>query len=49
MDVEAVEVHDVPLVDTRTIYNRFGDVVAWLCLVALPVCVVVAWSRDRRA
>jgi len=48
--VEAVEVHDVPVTSTRTIYDRTGDVVAWAALIGLPVLVLMAYgARQRRS
>jgi apolipoprotein N-acyltransferase len=38
----AVEIHDVPLTDRRTLYDRTGDVVAWLAVAGLLVAAVVA-------
>jgi apolipoprotein N-acyltransferase len=39
---EAVEVRDVTLSDRRTVYGRFGDVVAWISLAGLIAAVVLA-------
>jgi apolipoprotein N-acyltransferase len=35
---EAVEVHEVRLEATRTVYERTGDVVAWVSLAGLALC-----------
>ena len=45
---EAVEVWDVPLTDRRTIYDRLGDVVAWLAIAGLLACIVMARSESGR-
>ncbi len=50
--VPAVEVEDVPIVKTRTIYTRVGDVVAWLAIAGLVATSSLALrndGRDRRA
>jgi apolipoprotein N-acyltransferase len=39
---EAIEVWDVPLTDRRTVYDRVGDLVAWLAIAGLLVAAVVA-------
>lgn len=46
--VPAVEVHDVPITDVRTVYDRIGDAVAWLAIAGLGVTVIVA-RRSRRS
>jgi apolipoprotein N-acyltransferase len=39
-------VWDVPLTDRRTIYDRTGDVVAWVAIAGLLAAVVMARSRS---
>ena len=47
LDVEAVDVHDLPVTTGRTLYNRVGDVLAWVAIGALFVLIVVAKKRER--
>jgi apolipoprotein N-acyltransferase len=47
LDVEAVDVHDLPVTSGRTVYNRVGDVLAWIAIAALVVLIVVAKKRER--
>jgi apolipoprotein N-acyltransferase len=44
---KAVEVWDVPLTDRPTIYDRIGDVVAWLAIAGLGAAVVFSRSPGR--
>jgi apolipoprotein N-acyltransferase len=44
---EEVRVHDVPLTDARTVYDRIGDVAAWAAIAAFAVATIVAWRRGR--
>jgi apolipoprotein N-acyltransferase len=48
LDVEATEVHDVPIIPGRSVYGRIGDVAAWLAIVGLAAGVFTAMRRDRR-
>lgn len=49
MFVPAVEVEDVPVSSTRTLYGRVGDVAAWLAVGAAAVGMLVALrARGRR-
>jgi apolipoprotein N-acyltransferase len=44
---EAVEIRDVHPTTTRTVYNVFGDAVAWIALIGLAVVIFVARARLR--
>jgi apolipoprotein N-acyltransferase len=44
---EAVRVRDVPLTTGRTVYDRIGDVPAWVALAGLAAAVAAAWRRGR--
>ena len=43
---KTVEVWDVPVTDRRTLYDRTGDLVAWLAVAGLIAAVVVARSSS---
>jgi apolipoprotein N-acyltransferase len=45
---KAVEVWDVPVSDRRTVYDRIGDVVAWLAVAGLVAACVAARSSASR-
>ncbi len=45
--VPAVETWDVPLTSVRTVYDRVGDVLAWIALLGLGAAVVVSVRRGR--
>ena len=47
MFVEAVRVHDVPLTDGRTVYDRIGDVPAWAAVAMVAAAGFTAWRRGR--
>jgi apolipoprotein N-acyltransferase len=47
--VEAVDVRDVPVTSARTLYDRTGDVVAWVAIAALAVTVAAARAGARNA
>ena len=47
LNVEAVRMHDLPLTNGRTVYDRIGDVPAWLALAALAAASAAAWRRGR--
>ena len=42
---DAVITRKVPILHTTTIYTRFGDLFAWLCLAATLVLAVYAFTR----
>ena len=44
---KAIEVWDVTLTDRPTVYNRIGDVVAWLAIAGLGAAIVVSRSSRR--
>jgi apolipoprotein N-acyltransferase len=46
---EAVEVWDVPLTRGATVYDRVGDIVAWLAVAGLSTAVIVARSSRGRS
>lgn len=45
LDVETAVVDDVPMTNTRTVYGRVGDVVAWVWMAVLAVGVGVGVRR----
>ena len=45
LNVEEVRVHDLPLTQGRTVYDRIGDVPAWGALAAFAIASLVAWRR----
>ena len=45
LDVSDVRVHDVPLTDRRTVYDRIGDVPAWAAIVGLAAAGIAGWRR----
>jgi apolipoprotein N-acyltransferase len=45
LNVEAVRVHDVPLTEGRTVYDRIGDVPAWGAIVTFAAAAFVGWRR----
>jgi apolipoprotein N-acyltransferase len=47
LNVEAVRVHEVPLTQGRTVYDRIGDVPAWTAIAALAAAVVAGGRRVR--
>lgn len=40
---QALLVHDIRFVQTRTIYTRIGDLIAWLCLACTTGALLAAW------
>lgn len=40
---QALLVHDVKFLRTRTIYSRIGDLVAWLCLAFVIAALLASW------
>jgi apolipoprotein N-acyltransferase len=47
MEEETV-VRELPLLDTATVYNRFGDVLGTACLGISLVAAIRAWLLARR-
>jgi apolipoprotein N-acyltransferase len=47
LDVEAVRTRDVAIVESRTVYDRVGNVVAWAAIATLATATAVAWRRRR--
>lgn len=47
LNVEAVRVHDVPLTNGRTVYDRLGDVPAWAAIATFLAAMAVSWRRAR--
>jgi len=45
--VEAVDVRDIPVTSVRTLYDRTGDVVAWVAIVGLAITIAAAWAVAR--
>lgn len=45
LNVEAVRVHELPLTQGRTVYDRIGDVPAWGALAAFATASFLAWRR----
>ena len=45
--VEAVEVREIPVTSVRTVYDRTGDVVAWVAIAGLIAMIVIARMRSR--
>ncbi|MDX1388517.1 MAG: apolipoprotein N-acyltransferase [Acidobacteriota bacterium] len=48
LDVRAVKVAELPIVTTRTVYDRIGDVVAWIAIAGLIAAVFLARARERK-
>jgi apolipoprotein N-acyltransferase len=48
LDVAVTEIHDVPVIEGRSVYGRIGDVVAWLAIAGLFVGILTAARADRR-
>jgi apolipoprotein N-acyltransferase len=44
LDEEAVEIFDVRLATGRTVYDRIGDVVAWIAVLSLIAAILIARS-----
>jgi apolipoprotein N-acyltransferase len=47
LDVQDVRVADLPLAGAPTVYDRIGDVSAWLAAAVLAAACAVAWRRSR--
>jgi apolipoprotein N-acyltransferase len=47
MFVEAVAARDLPLTSIRTVYDRVGDVVAWVAIAGLAIMIVAAGRKTR--
>ena len=45
--VETVDVSEIPVTKVRTVYDRTGDVVAWVAIAGLIAMIVVARMRAR--
>ena len=46
LDVQEVRVAEIPLAGPPTLYDRIGDLPAWLALAALAAGAAVAWRRN---
>ena len=49
LNVEDVRVRELPLAGPPTVYDRIGDVPAWLAVAALVAACLVAWRRSHEA
>jgi apolipoprotein N-acyltransferase len=45
---EAAVVRELPLMDDRTLYTRFGDVSAAACLIVAVAAALWAWIGRRK-